>query len=375
MVVTALPLWRARGPRFLLLLAAGWIGLRLLFLASSGDAPPPLFPPQSPPPVRWDEALTVMPSGPGSTDQAAAAALPRPVPIRAVSRPAQRRDWDDALRAPSPPNGWNSPLRHRWRLEMLKSLFPHVQRSPVTAVDMAAASATSTGQVLPPMPAPLWPTGTADRWSLAVYSQWRGGGSGATLVGNRPPALGGSQSGARLDYRLDGAGRWRGFMRLTASPVDSMQADVALGLTLRPKAALPVEIHVEQRFAVAGPGRSRTLAYASGGVDERPLAAGFRLSAYAQGGIAGPNDIEGFADGAMVVDRPVWGRDGVELSLGAVLAGAVQRDAARIDIGPRATLSLPQLGEGTRVALDWRERVAGNARPGSGAVLTLSAGF
>ena len=63
------------------------------------------------------------------------------------------------------------------------------------------------------------------------------------------------------------------------------------------------------------------------------------------------------------------------LRLGALAAGAVQPGAARVDVGPRLTLRLPQVGEGGRIALDWRQRIAGDARPESGLALTLAADF
>lgn len=77
----------------------------------------------------------------------------------------------------------------------------------------------------------------------------------------------------------------------------------------------------------------------------------------------------------MSVQRPVFARREVSLTVGAMLAAAAQPSARRIDFGPRATLHLPRLSKGARVALDWRESVAGNARPGSGVALTLAAGF
>jgi hypothetical protein len=374
MVAATLLLWRARGPRFLALLVAGWIGLRLVVLAGNSDRQLPAVPPLALPPVRWDEALADPPTALALSESRVAAAARQLVPLRAVMRPALRGDGGPAAPAAPMENIWASPDRHRWRLALFTSLLPKLRHAPAGALMLAPAPAMSGGQIAAPLPVPRWPSRADDRWSLAVYSQWRSGGS-AAVAGNRPPALGGSQSSARLDYRLDSAGRWRGFARLTASPLDGGQADAALGLTLRPKAALPVELHIEQRFAVAGPGRNRTLAYVAGGVDDRALGGGIRLSVYAQGGVAGPGDLEAFVDGAIMIDRPVWSQDGVELALGGIAAGAAQRGVARIDLGPRATLSLPGLGEGARVALDWRERIAGNARPGSGAVLTLSAGF
>jgi hypothetical protein len=43
----------------------------------------------------------------------------------------------------------------------------------------------------------------------------------------------------------------------------------------------------------------------------------------------------------------------------------------RVDVGPQVAVPLGRL----RLAADWRQRVAGNAAPGSGPVLTVSAGF
>ncbi|MBS1239358.1 MAG: hypothetical protein H6R45_64, partial [Proteobacteria bacterium] len=55
--------------------------------------------------------------------------------------------------------------------------------------------------------------------------------------------------------------------------------------------------------------------------------------------------------------------------------GGAQKGAARLDIGPSASLQL-KLGEAnSRVSMDWRFRVAGEARPASGPALTISAGF
>lgn len=371
--VAALPLWQARGPRFLALLVIGWIGMRLLSTAIDREYP-------------IDPVAHIVPAAiPQLNDLAdiapAALLAPRSVPtalrspqptVTALASAAARPDTP----LPSPGDSiWSTPQRHKWRLALFTSLLPRAQLASVGVArrPVAPVIGSATSPTLPPVP--RWPAAATDRWSLALYSQWRGDGGNAALAANRPPALGGSQSGARLDYRLDDAGRWRAFARATASPLAGGQADVALGVTLRPKAALPVELHIEHRIAVAGTGRDRTLAYVSGGIDERPLAQGFRLSAYAQGGMAGPADAEVFADGALVIDRPLLADKRFRLSIGAVMAGAAQRGAARVDLGPRATLLLPTLGEGTRVALDWRERVAGNARPGSGAVLALSAGF
>ncbi|MDF7777793.1 hypothetical protein P1X14_21235, partial [Sphingomonas sp. AOB5] len=65
----------------------------------------------------------------------------------------------------------------------------------------------------------------------------------------------------------------------------------------------------------------------------------------------------------------------VRLSLGGGIWGAAQRDAQRLDIGPSAALAVPVAGQNLRIALDWRQRVAGDARPGSGLALTIGSDF
>jgi hypothetical protein len=46
-------------------------------------------------------------------------------------------------------------------------------------------------------------------------------------------------------------------------------------------------------------------------------------------------------------------------------------DVWRVDVGPSLSASV----KGSRIEADWRQRVGGNAVPGSGPTLTLSAGF
>jgi hypothetical protein len=46
-------------------------------------------------------------------------------------------------------------------------------------------------------------------------------------------------------------------------------------------------------------------------------------------------------------------------------------DVWRVDIGPSMSARI----RGLRLEADWRQRIAGNAAPGSGPVLTVSAGF
>jgi hypothetical protein len=63
------------------------------------------------------------------------------------------------------------------------------------------------------------------------------------------------------------------------------------------------------------------------------------------------------------------------MRFGAGAWAAAQPHVSRVDIGPHAELRLPLPGTNASLAADWRFRVAGNARPGSGPALTLAADF
>ena len=96
---------------------------------------------------------------------------------------------------------------------------------------------------------------------------------------------------------------------------------------------------------------------------------------YAQAGFVGGKAATAFADGQIGAERRVARFDLGDVAVGAGAWGGVQRGAGRLDIGPSASLAL-QLGEApARLSADYRFRVAGDALPGSGAALTLSAGF
>jgi hypothetical protein len=67
--------------------------------------------------------------------------------------------------------------------------------------------------------------------------------------------------------------------------------------------------------------------------------------------------------------------ENAELRVGGALSGGAQKHAERLDVGPSAVVSF-RLGEAnSRLALDYRFRVAGDAEPRSGPALTFSAGF
>lgn len=96
---------------------------------------------------------------------------------------------------------------------------------------------------------------------------------------------------------------------------------------------------------------------------------------YAQGGYIAGRGATPFGDAQARITRRVIDRGRGHFDIGAGAWAGGQRGAARVDLGPTASLSLP-LGAGSaRIAADWRLRVAGDATPASGPALTISAGF
>ena len=370
MPVLALPLWRARGPRFLMLLLLAWVLMRLASQFPSTIGPAPQVLPFAPPPDLVRQEVMQPP------DQrpAATALLESPLPAATGPRPFTLAKPIEET-STSLASGLSDDARHAWRLALLQR-FGTRPVAVVSALALSPRRSDFAPGLAPLAPLPRWRAAAADkRWSLAVASYWRGNDATLAVGPDSAARLGGSQSTARLTYMVDRSQMLRVYVRAAHTPGRRDGLDVAVGVAVRPLKALPVDIHAERRTVVAGPGRDTTLVYAAGGVDNLALPLDFRLSAYAQAGAADYGTVVGFADGAAVVQREVASRRGMRLALGTMLGGAVQPGAQRIDAGPRATLVLPDVGQGAQIALDWRERVAGNARPGSGLALTLAADF
>lgn len=212
-------------------------------------------------------------------------------------------------------------------------------------------------------------------WSLSAWALVREQGDGRQAL----PVVGelaGSQAGARVAYGFGANGRLRAYGRASAALEHQRQSEAAVGLTYAPIAALPLDVAVERRIKLGSDGRTAMAAMLVSGVSGQALPAQFRLDAYGQAGVVGMRSRDIFADGAVVIDRAVsLSAERTSLRVGAVVAGAAQPHLSRLDIGPRVTLPLPQVGRGARIAVDWRHRIMGRARPDSGLALTLGADF
>jgi hypothetical protein len=262
-----------------------------------------------------------------------------------------------------------------------KNLFPVSGASSLPL----AVSATGTGPYVgagaastPPGPiiatpwrgwghraVPARSAGAPDRWSVSAWVLVRHDPGGPALAPGG--TLGGSQTGARISYRLGGglALSARAYLPLRRAA----GAEAAAGLDWRPVAAVPVNILAERRQAIGGEGRSAFGLTLYGG-GSRALPRGLRLDAYGQAGIVGLRALDLFIDGAIRVSAPVG-----PLEIGVGARGAAQPGAARLDAGPGLSYRLPLQAANVRIEADWRFRVAGAAAPGSGPALTLATDF
>lgn len=240
----------------------------------------------------------------------------------------------------------------------------------------APAAPGAVPQATPAAPARPRPR----RWSADTWALLRRETDYSKLsAGALPASYGASQAGAVLRYRLSLKDEHRPslYLRTTSSLGRTRQKSAAAGLSARPLAGLPVVAAVEARFTRQG--GIQILQPTAMAVTEM---APFRLPAnlqgelYLQGGYVAGRYGTPFADGQLRIDHALWSKGLFQTRLGGGIWGGAQSGASRLDVGPSASLALP-IGKGLfgRVAVDWRFRMAGDAQPGSGPALTLSAGF
>lgn len=202
------------------------------------------------------------------------------------------------------------------------------------------------------------------RWSASTWLLARSSGTASLASAGQ---LGGSQAGGRANYTLS---RSLFLTSRISSPLDSRSGgEATLGLGIRRGA---VGFIVEQRIALGSQSKNRLSATVYGGFSETQLPANFRLDGYGQAGLVSH---DAFADGALRIERTLAERGTARLSLGGGIWGAAQPGVARVDVGPQVVARLPLAGRLFRASLEWRQRVAGNANPGSRPTVTLGADF
>jgi hypothetical protein len=216
------------------------------------------------------------------------------------------------------------------------------------------------------------------RWSLEAYALVRDpGGSGLGAAAS--PVLGGGQSGAIVAWRFNPLARRPIALvgRLTAATgnggqLDNASSQAAFGARWQ---VLPgVSLSAERLVAIGATARNDwTLRLAAGADGRRGRV---HWSAYGEAGVLGSGEGYGGGEARAMVEVVRLGKARFELGPG--IWGSVQTGPftlGRLDIGPSLSTRLP-IGRTTLgISADWRQRVAGQALPGSGPVVTLSTNF
>lgn len=362
------------GPLVMLaLVLGGWFGLRIIFWQF----------PFAPPALAEAGPLPII-----------AVPAPPAVPHRAgvaVLAAAGRAGWIPAAQI-------ITPMRAASGLRAMSGTWlaglPVTPRGPAPPGANTSGPASAEEQRLPPASAPFLPpplapsqtgprTGTPGRWSLDAWAFWRQGSDAAPVSQGRVPIYGASQMGAVLHYRLAPTSGHdpRLYARAYRALVSRGESELALGTAVRPLPTVPIRLAGEVRYTdTAFADSFRPAAYAVTELPPLRLPFGAQGEAYGQAGWVGGAGATWFADGQASLTRalPFVARgtdDRINLSLGAGLWGGAQRGAERVDIGPTLRLDTRIGAVPARLSVDWRQRVAGDASPGSGVAATVSAGF
>jgi hypothetical protein len=333
--------------RFLLAAIAGWAALRVAILApwgvGSGEKAAPAW---------------IIGPAPGPAQAGAP-----PTEVVSLSRLHRSARLVPLLSLPSLPVARRPASASR--PSPVPSADSGVVKGPGTNDGAAAPSLAEPQPTVVAAPPAFAPPAAMPRSRLSV-SAWlfvrRGAGEPGLAPGG---TLGGSQAGARATYRLSEGLAMS--LRLYAPLHDARGGEAAVGVDWKPLGALPVHLLAERRARLGRDGRSAFGLVAYGGMDR--TVGPFHLDAYGQAGMVGARRRDLFADGAVRLTVPA-GR----LRLGAGAWGAAQPGVSRLDAGPHVELNLRGAGNLT-LAADWRFRLAGAARPGSGPAITLSTGF
>lgn len=209
-------------------------------------------------------------------------------------------------------------------------------------------------------------------WSLSGWAIYRPDTGSVSLspVGQ----LGGSQLGVRVQRKLlETADKTILSLNVRASaPLRvSNGKEAGVGLAIRRPGRIPVELIAERRIGLDRGGRNAFAGLIATGIDDLPVLAGFTLSGYAQAGLVGIRARDGFADGSLRLERHIAAKDSLTVAIGGGAWGAVQPGVSRIDVGPSIAARFRIGKAGVRLAGEWRQRVVGEARPGSGPAITF----
>lgn len=188
---------------------------------------------------------------------------------------------------------------------------------------------------------------------------------------------GASQAGAILNYRMSGDRKRHisTFFRMSSALSSSGQEELAIGIRAKPTGKVPVSFFTEQRFDAKNGHNRGTAFYIAGGTGPDLGLPEISLETYGQAGFLFASNDSYFFDASGTLQKQVAADGGSRMTAGAGIWASGQEGATRLDIGPRMKVHVPIGQTEFQMAIDWRERVGGNALPGSGASVTLSTAF
>lgn len=367
--------------RFLALCVIGWAGVRAytigalpavsLIQPSEAKTAPPIVPTEFPP---------IDPPPPIPATEYAGSQIPIyaqiPQALAAQVRPLIQHIYYGvgSVRAPLPParpasliNISPSPA------ESVYAQSAAFEDSPLSRLaSQSMAERRSSVVAIAGQSTPAWTEAKTNRidriqasgWALVRGQQGQSLGPTSLASGGQ---LGGSQAGGRILYNFT---RQIAASARYSSDIGRRGGEFAAGVRVQPVAGIPVWVTAERRQQLGslGGGRNDFAIFAEGGIYQRPMPWRFSLDAYLQGGIVGVRTRDYFVDGALALTRPIY----KNFSAGFGVWGGAQPALYRVDAGPRLTMGVRK---NLRVHVDWRQKLAGNAQPGSGPVLTLAADF
>ena len=266
--------------------------------------------------------------------------------------------------------------------------FAHMRVPPEIAAffDRPAASPAARLVQAPSVPAAVPARASRasavrqSRWSADGWLMWRD--DTTTPITSGRPSYGRSQIGAVVRYELApgngflSAQRPQAYLRASAALQGAREQELAAGFSTRPLARVPLRMAAELRASDRASGSEvRPAGYVVTELAPQNLPAGLVAEGYAQAGYVGGRVATAFVDGQARLDRSLASAADFDLRAGAAAWGGAQREGARLDVGPTASLGFRVGATRGRVAADYRFRVAGDAEPASGPAITLSAGF
>ena len=384
-------------------------------------APPPsprageLASPDPPPPVVYDAPAPVpAPTGPRPADMMVytyptPGAVPGGMPDRRVAWVRRERalangprEVDPATQpdsapppivrasAPAPPTHVPAPVAEN-RPDMSEQAYQAATRAYAylrVGDRKAAASAFAVALSL----APDHPRASAwareqkrlSRWWRADVYLFQRGSDGGSLI--RTPGLPAASP-------VLGGGMAAGLLAVTPNPLsrrpvevfvryaipqngfrqsDRLRSQGAAGVSIRPFPRIPVTLVAERLFKFGSLARNDWALRGYGGTSQA-RARDRPVSFFGEAGVIGKRP-DTFAGVQMIAEKSVQAARQIRCRAGSSAHGArfstADRTIDRLDLGPTLRLTHPKAPISVRV--EYRARVTGNARPGSGLALTVS---